>query len=121
MGANRAPDGNFEASDVVEPDLAKRNASVFSLDPTHTYLWQGIWTNTTFQLIVKDGGATGTTIYDYTMTATKGQGLKGSPQYAYIGTNYETYSADTGTFPGMIVRNVWISTSPRPTTLGSSH
>ena len=111
--------GSLSSSAIVEPDLNKRGQSVYSLDPTHTYLWQGIWTNTTFRLVVKDGGANGTTIYDYQMTAPGGSGLKGSPQYAYIGTNYERYAADTGTVPGMIVRNVWLSSSPRPTTLGN--
>jgi hypothetical protein len=110
--------GTLNLSGVVEPDLAKRGQSVFPLDPTHVYLWQGIWTNTTFQLVVKDGGAAGTTIYDYTMTAPGGSGFRGSPHYAYLGTNYERFAADTGTFPGMIVRNVWLSSNPRPTTLG---
>jgi hypothetical protein len=107
------------ANAIVEPDLAKRNASVINLDPTHTYFWQGIWTTTTFRLVVKDGGASGTTIYDYTMTAPAGTGLSSGQLYAFIGTNYEKFSALTGTFPGMIVRNVWLSNKPRPAGLSS--
>src|SRR4029453_6276688 len=93
---------------IVEPDLNKRRQSVVMLDPSHTYFWQGIWTNTTFRLVVKDGGVNGTTIYDYTMTASAGAGLPAGQLYAFIGTNYEKYLVDTGTFPGMIVRNVWL-------------
>jgi hypothetical protein len=105
---------------IVEPDLAKRNQSVLMLDPSRTYFWQGSWTAHSFRLVVRDGGIDGSVLYDYTMSASRGSGFAPSPHYAFVGTNYEKFVADTGTFPGMIVRNVWLSSKPRPASLGSA-
>jgi len=105
---------------IVEPDLAKRNQSVLMLDPSRTYFWQGIWTPQSFRLVVRDGGADGSVLYDYTMSANRGTGFAPNPHFAFIGTNYERFVPDTGTFPGMIVRNVWLSSKPRPASLGSA-
>jgi hypothetical protein len=74
---------------------------------------------TSFRLVIKDGGVNGTVIYDYQMDAPSGN-FSPAQLYAYVGTNYETYSAGTGTFPGMTVRNVWLGNKPRPTSLGSA-
>lgn len=112
--------GNFNNGAIVEPDLAKRSQSVFLLDPSRTYFWQGIWTSTSFRLVVRDGGIGGTTIYDYLMNAPGGTSFTPSPHYAYLGTNYEQYVVNTGTFPGMTIRNVWLSAKPRPASLGSA-
>jgi hypothetical protein len=110
--------GNLTSA-VVEPDLVKRGNSVIVMNPSHWYLWQGLWTPTSFRLVIKDGGVNGTVIYDYQMDAPSGN-FSPAQLYAYVGTNYETYSAGTGTFPGMTVRNVWLGNKPRPTSLGSA-
>jgi len=113
--------GSLSDAAVVEPDLAKRNQSVLMLDPSRTYFWQGIWTPHSFRLVVRDGSMEGSVLYDYTMNAANsGVGFAPSPHYAFIGTNYERFVADTGTFPGMTVRNVWLSSKTRPASLGSA-
>jgi len=113
--------GSLSDAAVVEPDLAKRNQSVLMLDPSRTYFWQGIWTPHSFRLVVRDGSMEGSVLYDYTMNAANsGVGFAPSPHYAFIGTNYERFVADTGTFPGMTVRNVWLSSKARPASLGSA-
>jgi hypothetical protein len=109
------------SSAVVEPDIAKRGQSVLMLDPTRTYFWQGSWTEHSFRLVVRDGGMEGSVLYDYTMNASGGgNGFAPAPHYAFIGSNYEKFTPLTGSFPGMTVRNVWISTKPRPASLGSA-
>ena len=109
------------SSAVVEPDLAKRGQSVLMLDPSRTYFWQGIWTEHSFRLVVRDGGSEGSALYDYTMTTScGGNGFAPSPQYVFVGSNYEKFTPLTGTFPGMTVRNVWISSKARPASLGSA-
>jgi hypothetical protein len=110
--------GNLTSA-VVEPDLVKRGNSVIVMNPSHWYLWQGLWTPTSFRLVIKDGGVNGTVIYDYQMDAPSGN-FSPAQLYAYVGTNYEAYSVGTGTFPGMTVRNVWLGNKPRPTSLGSA-
>jgi hypothetical protein len=113
--------GSLSGAAVVEPDLARRNQSVLILDPTRTYFWQGTWTAHSFRLVVRDGGMEGSVLYDFTMSAANsGVGFAPSPHYAFLGTNYEKYEADTGTFPGMTIRNVWLSSKARPASLGSA-
>jgi hypothetical protein len=34
--------------------------------------------------------------------------------FAFLGSNDAKFGADVGTFPGMIVRNVWLSEKFRP-------
>jgi hypothetical protein len=101
-------------SGSVEPDLATRNADRYNLDPAKTYFWQGRWTNTSFHLVVKDGGVNGTVIYDRTLSNNGGTGFSASQMFAFLGSNDAKFNADTGTVPGMIVRNVWLSSNPRP-------
>ena len=50
--------------------------------------------------MVREGGIGGSVLYDYKMNASGGAGFAPSPHYAFLGTNYEKYVVDTGTFPG---------------------
>ena len=119
--AFKAVMGSSSSSAIVEPDLAKRNQSVFSnLDPSRTYFWQGIWDAKSFRLVVRDGGPEGTVLYDYQMTAAGSGAFGPSPHYAFLGSNYERFSPGTGTFPGMTVRNVWLGNRSRPSSLGTA-
>jgi hypothetical protein len=106
-------------SRVMEPDLALRSQSVRLLDPSRTYFWQAIWDTTSFRLVIRDGGIDGTTIYDVRMTMSGGN-YAPNPHYAFLGSNFEQYVAGNGTFPGITIRNVWLSNKPRPTGLGSA-
>lgn len=109
------------SSAVVEPDMNKRKESVLMLDAARTYFWQGIWTQHSFRLVVRDGSSEGSVLYDYTMTTSGGgNGFAPSPHYVFLGSNYEKFTPLTGSFPGMTVRNVWISARPRPASLGSA-
>jgi hypothetical protein len=106
---------------TLEPDLAKRQASVMSLNPAQTYFWQGSWTTSSFRLVIRDGGPTGSVIYDYTIGAPGGTGpYAPTPHYAYLGATSGRYGVDTGSWPGVTYRNVWLSDKPRPTSLGSA-
>lgn len=106
---------------ILEPHLAKRAASIVMLDPSRTYLWTGIWTTTSFRLVIRDGGPTGSVVYDYTITAPGGAGpYAPTPHYAYLGANSGPAGVDTGSWPGVIYRNVWLSDRPRPASLGSA-
>jgi hypothetical protein len=112
--------GSLDDRSVVEPDMGKRLQSILMLDPSRTYFWQGLWDATSFRLVVRDGGIGGSVLYDYKMNASGGAAFAPSPHYAFLGTQYEKYEANTGTFPGMTIRNVWLGNKPRPATLGSA-
>ena len=102
----------------LEPDLARRQASVRLLDPGRTYHWKATW-NTEFRLLVQDGGIGGATIYDYGIAA-GGASYNPPAHYAYLGANNGPFGEEAGSWPGAVYRNVWISRNPRPASLGSA-
>jgi hypothetical protein len=105
----------------LEPDFGQRAAAVMALDPTRTYLWQANWTSTAFRLVIRDGGVGGAVIYDRTINAPPGTGpYAPSPHFAYLGANSGAYGTETGSWPGVTYRNVWLSDRPRPASLGSA-
>lgn len=105
----------------LEPDLAKRNGSVINLNPAQWYYWQASWTSSSFRLVVRDGGITGAVLYDYSRNAPAGSGpYAPTPHYAYLGATSGPYGIDTGSWPGVTYRNVWLSNKPRPASLGSA-
>ncbi len=103
----------------LEPP-ASRYTQVYNLDPSKVYLWQAFWTPTSFRLVVKEGGATGTVLYDQTANATSASDWNVASMYAFIGTNNGAWVAPDGTRVGMIVRNLWVGSTPRPATLGNA-
>jgi hypothetical protein len=101
----------------LEPDLGVRNASVMSLDPSKTYYWKATW-NSEFRLVVQEGIG-GTTLYNFGITSPGGS-YNPSPHFAYLGANNGPYGEETGAWPGAVYRNVWLSSRPRPASLGSA-
>jgi hypothetical protein len=93
-----------------------RAPGVVSLDPGTVYFWQAIWGPGSIRLVVKAGGVNGSVVYDRSIT---GSGTYApSPHTAYIGTPAGAMGTDDGSFPSMVVRNVWLSSKPRPSSLG---
>lgn len=98
-----------------EPDFAQRAAGVRSLNPNATYVWSASW-GSSFQLVVREGSATGTIIYD------RSQGTPGTynppTHHAFLGAN--DANIESGSYPGAIYRNFWVGSGPRPASLGSA-
>lgn len=103
----------------LEPELHERQQSVVFLDPSRTYFWQATWEAQTFRLIVREDGVGGREIYNRFKTAPGGT-YAPSPHYAYLGANEVALGGEDGTFPGVTIRNVWLSDKPRPATLGNA-
>jgi len=111
--------GDADDLDVrYEPDTAKRFASVFLLNPATTYHWKFTW-GRDIRLVVRDGGVNGAPFYDYGMSAPRGA-YNPSPHYAYLGAPVGRSGNESASIAGTIYRNVWLSTRPRPATLGSA-
>jgi hypothetical protein len=107
-------------SNSVEPPV-DRYTQIYNLDPAKVYFWQANWTPTSFRLVVREGGATGTVIYDQKGDADGPSDWSPDKMYAFIGTNNGLYgSAEDGSRSQMIVRNLWVGSTPRPTTLGNA-
>ena len=98
-----------------EPTFSERSAGVRSLNPETTYLWTATW-GTAFRLTVREGGATGTVIYERSQ-ATPGV-YNPSPHTVYLGAN--DAAQESGSYSGAIYRNLWVSDRPRPASLGSA-
>jgi hypothetical protein len=117
--------GVDEDDHKLEPDLATRRASVVYLNAAGTYHWKATWGNF-FHLLVLDGGVGGvggsgsaiggSTVYDYGQDTI--YTYAPVPHYAYLGTNNS--GSETGSWPGVTYRNVWIGNKARPATLGSA-
>ena len=98
-----------------EPTLSERSAGVRMLRPDATYLWTATW-GSTFQLTVREGGATGAVIYDRSHS-TPGT-YNPAPHAVYLGAN--DAAQESGSYGGAIYRNLWVSNRPRPASLGSA-
>jgi hypothetical protein len=98
-----------------EPDFGQRAAGVRALNPNTTYLWTATW-GTSFRLVIREGGATGNVIYDVTH-ATPGT-YNPAPHAVFLGAN--DAAQESGSYAGAIYRNLWVSTEPRPASLGSA-
>jgi len=107
----------------LEADAIDRAKGVMALDPSHFYYFRAMWSNG-FRMIIQNSVGTGT-FYDleYRSTDYFDQRLipyQPNPQFAYLGGNDELQGPENGTFPGEIVRNVFIGNRPRPASLGSA-
>ncbi len=101
-----------------EPDTTTRFNSVFLLNPSNTYHWKATW-GSEFRLVVLDGGATGSQIYNVGMASPNGV-YAPNPQYAYLGAPVGRSGTESAAIAGTIYRNVWLANRPRPATLGSA-
>ena len=101
----------------IEPPTDFRFASVYRLDPNRTYHWRATW-DRGFRLEVFDGAPTGTPFYN--RWEETNQLYRASPHYAYLGAPVGRSGNESASIAGTIYRNVWLSTKPRPTSLGSA-
>jgi hypothetical protein len=99
----------------IEPDTAVRYSMVFLLDPARTYFWRGSWNNG-FRLEVRDGMA-GHKFYDQQIPV--GNGYNPPRHVAYLGAPRGS-GGEMSVIVGATYRNVWLSSKPRPTSLGSA-
>jgi len=98
------------SDDQIDTIGAERRYYNFRGD--RTYFWRATWGNGSFKLLIKEGGANGATIYDF------GKHYNGiynpSPHYAWAGGPPGRGGPTTGSVDRVIIRQVWISSRPRP-------
>ena len=105
-----------------EPDTDTRFRSVVMLDPTLVYYWKYTWgrENGEVRTILREGGIDGTrTLYNVGVRTPDGR-YQPSPHYAYLGAPTGRSGSESASIPGVIYRNVWIGSRPRPGSLGSA-
>lgn len=107
----------------LEPDVGDRVRFVMSLDPSRFYFFRAMW-NDGFRLIIQNSVGSGT-FYDLEYKSTEYFEhrlirYQPSPHFAYLGANNQREGPEDGTWPGEIIRNVFIGNKPRPASLGSA-
>jgi hypothetical protein len=76
------------------------------------YFWKFTWGGNRAELIVRQDSATGAVIYN-TSRSMNGFAYRPVPHIVHIGGTSRAGEQDA-TVPGMVVKNVWFSASPRP-------
>jgi hypothetical protein len=105
----------------LEPDFGQRSDGVALLDPSHTYLWRAIWSNSVRVIVVDE--TANRQIYDLTLTLAdigfdpNFASYNPKPHFAYLGANNGPYGEEDGSWPGAVYKNLWIGTGPRPQSL----
>lgn len=107
----------------LEPDAIDRTAAIMSLNSSQYYFFKAMWNNG-FRMTIQNGIG-GSKFYDleYKSTDYFSQALylyQPNPHFAYLGANNQREGPEDGTFPGEIVRGVYIGSKPRPASLGSA-
>jgi hypothetical protein len=84
----------------------------FNFSPSQTYFWKATWGSGRFNLLIKQGGVNGGTIYDF------GKRYNGvynpNPHFAWAGGPAGRGGPSTGSVDRVIIRQLWISSRPRP-------
>jgi hypothetical protein len=93
--------------DTVGPQRVSRN-----FNPRKWYLWRARWGSGRFNLTIHEDGASGRQIYSFGKPY--GGTYNPNPHLAFLGTPVGRAGADDATVPGMVVKQLWISTRPRP-------
>jgi len=103
----------------LEPTTSQRLGMSYLLDPSKVYLWRGVWTRDSYRLIVREGGATGPLVYDFG-TQSRQVNWNPSKMFAFLGTDNGRFDVLDGTLRGITLRNLWVGSTPRPSSLGSA-
>ncbi len=107
----------------LEADAVDRAKSIYALNPAQYYFFKAMW-NDGFRMTIQNGIG-GSKFYDleYKSTDYFNKALylyQPTPHFAYLGANDQREGPENGTFPGEIVRSVYIGVNPRPASLGSA-
>jgi hypothetical protein len=85
----------------------------FDFQASQTYFWQATWRNNRFNLLIKEGGADGRTIYNLGKNF-KGRAYDPTPHVVYIGAPVGRSGEGGASVDRAIIRQVWVSGRARP-------
>jgi len=87
-------------------------------NPSLTYFWKFTWGNGVGLLLVLEGGENGRVVYN--QAGTYSGTYRPNPHIAHLGAPPGRAGIDTASVPGAVIWNVWLSSKPRPSGLGSA-
>jgi hypothetical protein len=94
-----------------EPRDAERSAVNFN--SSIWYFWRFTWRTGFAQLEVKENGPNGRTVWQHAV-GTGSHPYRPDPHYIHLGAPIGRGGALDGTMPGIVIKNVWASSRPRP-------
>jgi len=97
--------------DQIDTEGAER--AYVALDRSHEYFFKSTWRGNRFQLTIREDGVNGRIVYDFGKNW-DGRGYVPNPHVGYLGAPVGRSGLDAATVPGMVARQVWISSRPRP-------
>jgi hypothetical protein len=97
--------------DQIDTEGAER--SFYNFQANLTYFFQATWRGNRFNLLVREGGVDGATVYNFGKNW-EGRGYEPSPHILYVGAPVGRSGPDGASVQGAIIRQVWVSGSPRP-------
>jgi hypothetical protein len=80
---------------------------------TQTYFFQATWRANRFNVLIKEGGADGRTVYNLGKNF-KGRAYDPDPHVLYLGSPVGRSGEDGASTDRAIIRQVWVSSRPRP-------
>jgi hypothetical protein len=105
---------------LIMGDSDEHNGRIFdgtrlgiSFSDEKWYFWKFTWGNGRAELVVREDGPEGPVIYN-TSRGTGGFAYRPVPHVVHIGAPSGRAGEGDATVPGMVVKNVWFSASPRP-------
>jgi len=97
--------------DQIDTEGAERE--FFDFQASQHYLFEATWRNNFFNVLIREGGAGGRVVYS------KGKHFDGrpydpTPHVIYLGAPVGRSGVDGASVNGVIIRQVWVSSRPRP-------
>jgi hypothetical protein len=98
-------------SDQIDTEGHEREFVSFSR--SQIYFWQATWRNNFFNVLIREGGPDGRTIYS------KGKHFQGraydpNPHVLYLGSHVGRSGPEGASVDNVTYRQVWVSANPRP-------
>ena len=91
---------------------------VVQFNPSAIYFWKFTWGHGVARLQVLEGGQQGRVMYD--QSDSYSGTYRPDPHIAHLGAPPGRAGIDTASVPGAVISNVWLSSRPRPSGLGSA-
>lgn len=97
--------------DQVDTEGPER--TFFDFKASQTYFWQATWRNNRFNLLIREGGVDGRTIYNLGKNF-KGRAYDPNPHVIYLGAPVGRSGTNGASVDQAIIRQVWVSGRARP-------
>ena len=100
---------------IIPGDGEPRDAhrSQVNFNSSTWYFWRFTWQTGVARLEVKEGGPNGRTVWDHA-TGTGGHPYRPVPHLVHLGSPPGRGGLLDATMPGIIIKNLWVSSRPRP-------